>query len=330
VDLTRLRGAGHAKLLLFGEHAAVQGHPAVGLSLSETTVAELVLDRRPGWRFPGHRASGNPGEKEKALLAQMLGLLHGLARGPGPGGGKARFTSDIPQGLGFGSSAALCAAAAAALGAGSVGTAQLWAWAHEAERLFHGTPSGIDTGLALLDGLFLFQPRPPGLPSARRLAGLRLDLVVGAAPRHGDTGTLVRGLSERASGGDRRAAASLGELGRIAGRAAELLEGRGARERRLAGLGELANAAQLLLAGQGLSTEELEGLLQEGLSWGALGGKLSGAGGGGAFFLVCPGADSATRIAARLRAAARQAGLPTADTIRALQWEGSFHGQSEG
>jgi mevalonate kinase len=309
---------GHAKLLLFGEHAAVHGHPAVGLSLSQTTVAELVLERSPGWRLAGRGAAGGTGEDTRLL--RMLGLLHDLARGPGPGGGKARFNSDIPPGLGFGSSAALCAAAAAALGAGSVETSRVWAWAHEAERLFHGTPSGVDTGLALLDGLYLFMPRPPGLPSARLLAGLPLDLVVGAVPRHGDTGALVRGLSERVSGGDRRAAASLGELGRIAGRAAELLEGPGAREGRLAGLGELANAAQGLLAGQGLSTPELDDLLCEGLSGGALGGKLSGAGGGGAFFLVCPGADSAGRIAARLRAAAGKAGLPTAGTIRALSY----------
>jgi galactokinase/mevalonate kinase-like predicted kinase len=68
----------------------------------------------------------------------------------------------------------------------------------------------------------------------------------------------------------------------------------------------------------------MDGLLGEGLSCGALGGKLSGAGGGGAFFLICPRADSAVRIAARLRAAARRAGLPTAGTIRALSyWPGS-------
>lgn len=315
---TRLQGVGHAKLLLFGEHAAVHGHPAVGLSLSETTIAELTLEEHAGWRFPGRRDAARGGED--AVLARMLSRLHELARGPGPGGGKARFTSDIPPGLGFGSSAALCAAAAAALGAGSAGTEALWGWAHEAERLFHGTPSGIDTGLALLDGLYLFQPAPPGLPSVRRLSGLPLHLVVGAVPRHGDTNTLVRGLAQRVAAGDRRAAEDLRELGHIARRAADLLDGSGEREGRLAGLGELANAAQLLLSGQGLSTAELDGLLGEGLSRGALGGKLSGAGGGGAFFLICLGADGAARIAARLRSAARRAGLPTAGTIRALSW----------
>jgi mevalonate kinase len=329
---------GHGKLLLFGEHAAVHGHPAVGLSLDETTVVELSLDGRPGWRFPGLEAERRGGQEER--LGRMLSRLHELARGPGPGGGEARFTSDIPPALGFGSSAALCAAAAAALGAGygaagsigtgsesagsagaePAGTAQLWAWAHEAERFFHGTPSGIDTGLALLDGLYLFQPAPPGLPSARRLPGLPLHLVVGAVPRHGDTGTLVAGLGGRVSRGDRRAVETLRELGRIAGRAAELLSRGGAGQRRQAALGKLANAAQALLAGQGLSTAELDGLLRRGLSGGALGGKLSGAGGGGAFYLICPGADSAARIAGRLRAAAREAGLPTAGTIRALSY----------
>jgi mevalonate kinase len=311
---------GHAKLLLFGEHAAVHGHPAVGLSLPETTVAELTLEERPGWRFCGRAAEALAPGGQAALLARMLSRLHELARGPGPGGGQARFTSGIPQGLGFGSSAALCVAAASALGAGSADAAALWAWAHEAERLFHGTPSGIDTGLALLDGLYLFQPAPPGLPSARRLSGLPLDLVVGAVPRHADTGTLVGDLGRKVAGGDRRTAEALHELGRIAGRAADLLEGTGEREGRLTGLGELANTAQLLLSDQGLSTPQLDGLLREGLSCGALGGKLSGAGGGGAFFLICPRAHSAARIAARLRRSARRAGLPTAGTIRSFSW----------
>ena len=317
--LMRLRGVGHAKLLLFGEHAAVHGHPAVGLSLKGRTVAELLLEERAGWRFPAYREKG----EQTVLLARMLSRLHELARAPGPGGGQARFATDIPRGLGFGSSAALCAAAASALAHtadGAAGAQDIWAWAHEAERLFHGTPSGIDTGLALLDGLYLFQPAPPGLPEARRLTGLPLHLVVGAVPRRADTGTLVRRLRERISGGDRSAAAALSELGEIARRAAVLLEGAGEQDSRLAGLGELANAAQALLAAQGLSTPDLDGLLQEGLSCGALGGKLSGAGGGGAFFLIFPQSVGATKTARKLRLAARRAGLPTAGTIRSLSW----------
>jgi mevalonate kinase len=322
----RLRGEGHAKLLLFGEHAAVHGHPAVGLSLAGTTVAELAPDDAGGWRFPGREREAGQAE----LLERMLSRLHELVLGTGPGGGEARFTSDIPRGLGFGSSAALCAAAASALGSGAAETGRIWAWAHEAERLFHGTPSGIDTGLALLDGLYLFQPAPSGLPQHRRLTGLPLDLVVGAVPRRRDTATLVRGMRERLASGDRRANAALSELGAFARRAADLLEGPGEREARLEGLGELANSAQRLLAGQELSTPEMDGLLREGLSCGALGAKLSGAGGGGAFFLICPRADDAARIAERLKSVAGGKGLPTAGTIHALAWRGEDHGQGEG
>ena len=321
--LKLLRGVGHAKLLLFGEHAAVHGHPAVGLSLAETTVAELAPDEGGDWRFPEAVA------EEAALLTRVLSRLGELAGKPGRGG-EARFASSVPRGLGFGSSAALCAAAASAFGAGAAGSQVIWAWAHEAERLFHGTPSGIDTGLALLDGLYLFQPDPPGLPAARRLRGLPLDVVVGAVPRRQDTGTLVRGLGERVAAGDLHTAGALRELGELARRAAALLDGPGRREARLVKLGELATAAQALLAGQGLSTPELDGLMREGLSRGALGGKLSGAGGGGAFFLICPQADHAAMTAGRLREVALRAGLPTAATIHALHWKGEEHGQGEG
>ena len=52
-------------------------------------------------------------------------------------------------------------------------------------------------------------------------------------------------------------------------------------------LGVVADAAQRLLAGLGLADPSQERLLHAGHTAGACGGKLSGAGGGGACFLIC-------------------------------------------
>jgi mevalonate kinase len=319
--VTRGEGTGRAKLLLFGEHAAVYGHPAVGLSLPEAIRARVTVSAAEGWRFP------EAGPEERERLAQLLERFRRIIPGlEQAGGGELELASDIPRGQGFGSSAALCAAVASALSA-ALGRrdppAGIWAYAHEAERLFHGTPSGIDTGLALLDGLYLFQPAPPDLPAARRLRGLQLPLVVGAAPRRAETGELIQELRERMEAGQGRTARLLGELGGIARSAGQILEGGPDRpgSEGLARLGELAWQAQERLAELELSTPELDALLEAGRRAGAVGGKLSGAGGGGAFYLLFD-EPQAARSAAGLLRAAFESGMPgAAQTIRARIWQ---------
>jgi mevalonate kinase len=312
--MNRFEGTGRAKLLLFGEHAAVYGHPAVGLSLPEAMHAEIVLGGGTGWRFPGAERG------ERGRLAQLLRrfgrIIPGMRAVPG---GEVHLDSGIPRGQGFGSSAALCAALAAALCAALDRPEQpagIWAYAHEAERLFHGTPSGIDTGLALLDGLYMFHPDPPRLPEARRLEAPEMPLLVGSVPRKKESGDLIRGLAARMRGGERIAVRLIGELGDIARRSAELLDvGRGEpAPGRLAALGDLASQAQERLAALELSTPELDELLAAGRRAGALGGKLSGAGGGGAFFMVFADREAAFSAEETMQAA----GV----SIRALLWRG--------
>ncbi len=318
--VTRGEGTGRAKLLLFGEHAAVYGHPAVGLSLPEAIRARVTGSGAEGWHFPTAR----PEERERLarLLERFRRIIPGLEQA---GGGELELESDIPRGQGFGSSAALCAAVASALCA-ALGRRDppsgIWAYAHEAERLFHGTPSGIDTGLALLDGLYLFLTAPPNLPAALGLRGLQLPLVVGAVPRRADTGELVQRLRERMEAGQGREARLLGELGGIARSASQILQGGPGRpaSEGLARLGELAWQAQERLAELELSTPELDALLEAGRRAGALGGKLSGAGGGGAFYLLFEEPQAALSAAGLLRSAF-ESGIPgAAGSIRALIW----------
>jgi mevalonate kinase len=310
--MNRFEGTGRAKLLLFGEHAAVYGHPAVGLSLPEAIRAEIDLGAGAGWRFPG----APPGDQGR--LARLLRRFGRIIPGmQAIRGGEVHLDSCIPRGQGFGSSAALCAAIASALCA-ALGrqeqTAGIWAYAHAAERLFHGTPSGIDTGLALLDGLYLFHPDPPRLPAARRLEGPELPLAVGSLPRQAGSGELIRGLGARVRAGERRTVRLVGELGDIARRSAELLSGDRDEPAagRLAALGGLAWQAQERLAALELSRPELDELLAAGRRAGALGGKLSGAGGGGAFFMLFADPQAALSTAETLQAA----GV----SIRALLW----------
>jgi mevalonate kinase len=313
-------GAGRGKLLLFGEHAAVYGYPAVGLSLKTALRVQLQPGRRSGWKVKGVEA------EDCGKILEVLELLEKISSsGHGRGGGTIRIESEIPRGLGFGSSAALCVALAAAVASWRGGEDQrrIWEWAHRGEKLFHGTPSGIDTGLALLGGLYSFRPHPPELPAAESLKGVALHLVVGAVPRRENAGALIGGLRDKMLGGDENTITILEELGKLAERAGEILRGRRelSREKSVPKmLGELARGAQEYLGRLGLNTPELDRLLEQGMADGALGGKLSGAGGGGAFFLIYPDPEAARSGARALQDLATQRRLATAYTLFPLSW----------
>ena len=314
-------GRASGKLILFGEHSAVYGYPAVGVSLPERTTVQLLrADGMGDWDLADIAAEdrGTVGR----ILTRLEKLLPELSSR-----GRCRVTvaSDVPRGLGFGSSAALCAALArAALAhAGELfrehaagNPVKEWALAHDAEKLFHGTPSGIDTGLAILDGLFAFHPRPPDLPEFRPLRGSPLHLVVAAVPRSESCGALVAMLGERMKAGHQETREAIEDLGEAAAAAQKALAGPaagGAKD-----IADLADTAMERLRGLGLSSPWLDRLLAAGKKAGALGGKLSGAGGGGAFFLVTRDTASAQRIASSLEEEAVRTGVTLAAPARVL------------
>lgn len=319
-------GEGRAKLVLFGEHAAVYGYPAVGCSLRSRTRVEIELRAGGEWKFPHSSA------QDERRLRRLISVFQSVVPGFGVvRGGQVNVASSIPRNLGFGSSAALCAAIASALARiyGNAARDQTtWNWAHEAERLFHGTPSGIDTGLSLRKGPFCFSPDPPGLPIARELRGFPMNLVVGAAPRHMDSRSLIASIRRKVEADDLCVVNCLRELGEVAKCAVQLLEEVGNWSGATAAIhnaarrefGELARQAHVRIAELGLSTQEMDTLLDQGMRAGALGGKLSGAGAGGAFFLVCHDAPAAYAVCGAIRAAAGRMRLSTGATIRALRW----------
>jgi mevalonate kinase len=313
-------GSASGKLILFGEHAAVYGHPAVGIPLPERTVVTLSGGGRDAWDL------GPVAPQDRETAARILERLEDLhpdlsAFCTAWGRAAVGIASGVPRGAGFGSSAALSAAFAwacmahAAPGSG-IGEAGIWHLAHETERLFHGTPSGIDTGLSILPGLRSFTPRPPGLPDHEPLGAAPLHLVVGAVPRAGNCGALVAALGEKMRSGDPVAREAVESLGAIAGEARDILRAPDAAG--AAALGRLAAAAHGRLRDLGLSTPALELLLEEGRRAGALGGKLSGAGGGGAFFLLVPDPMTARLVCSRLAATAAGQGIPLAAPLRCL------------
>lgn len=308
---------GHAngKLLLFGEHSAVYGHPALGVTLENRTTVAFHGPPAAAWNLAAIPAGDVDGVLH--VLDRMERTLPDFAAA---GRCEIRIDSNIPRTAGFGSSAALCCALArAALQRSNRDGEDLeraWAIAHDAERLFHGTPSGVDTGLSLLQGTSILRPRPPGLPEYELVPAAGMRLVFGAVRRDETCRDLIAGLAARMRLPDRAAKTAMESLGEISESAAAVL-GFGGKDC-ARHFGTLANAAMAHLRSLGLSTPDLEVVLDASRSAGATGAKLSGAGGGGAFYAVAPDAPTADAVASRIEQAAAAAGVVLLGPVRIL------------
>lgn len=274
-------GSAPTKLLLFGDHAAVYGYPALGIPLPWKLTVTLFPSSRMQWDIdPKYLDQLSP------ILPKLQKIFPELESTY-----RIHVQSDAPIGMGFGSSGALCVALTRAIYselALDPTTEMIWTRAHQLEAYFHSNPSGVDTGISTWESGGYFVKNGNSLPSYQPLPLIKTPLVYGAIPRQGNTGTLVSSLKERLADSV-ELLEHIKQLGAIAEQAQEILNSPEE-------FGKLANEAHLHLAELGLSTPELDQALADGIAKGALGGKVSGAGGGGAFFFVCPTNEIAEKI----------------------------------
>jgi len=310
-------GEGSGKLLLFGEHAAVYGYPALGLALPWKT--RVTLDENTSlstWALP--ELNGDESARLHALVSLMFDTFPLLRKD----GYRLTIHSDVPRGMGFGSSAALCVALVKAVVTVLANRflpeawarellrelGRLWALANKAERLFHGKPSGIDTGLALFGKMqgFSFSGTGDDLPQHTEMKTCPLTLIVGGVPRDGSTKAHVQAISERYRKKDQETKSAIAHLGALSAEAIQCFHqaGSGSNDQRELAekIGNLADQAETSFRQLGLGNGLVDDLLSCGRQAGATGGKMSGAGGGGAFYLVSPDEERAARIFERVRA----------------------------
>jgi mevalonate kinase len=188
----------------------------------------------------------------------------------------------IPARAGLGSSAAMAVAVAQAVAArvGAAGQADaLDAAAGAAETVFHGTPSGVDAAAARHGGVGLYT-RAAGWRPAQLRQPIKLCLGFSGRPRR--TADLVQavGVLARRSPAARQVIETLAEVTRAGQEALAIGD--------IDNLGRLFDLAHGMLAGLRLSTIELERLVHGARAAGALGAKLTGAGGGGAVIALAP------------------------------------------
>ncbi len=268
-------GAAPGKVILFGEHAVVYGHPAV--------VAPLDLGLRARVRLGGAATTINApllGAQHEAAIAGVRALAAHL----GAGELAVEVSGDLPVAAGLGSSAALGVSVARAVADAQervVDHFALWSAAMALEEALHGRPSGVDVAAAVWARPLLF--RRGSSPEIAPLTLLEpVWLVIALTDEQRSTAQAVAALAERRARAPGQVEGVLAQLGTLAAQGAQLLE---RADRR--GLGILFDEAHAHLAALGVSTPALDALCAKLRAAGALGAKLTGAGGGGAVIAVC-------------------------------------------
>jgi mevalonate kinase len=296
-------GKGFTKLILFGEHAAVYGHPAVGIALPWTVTASIAPANFTHWNISN--LDSKHAVKLDALLQRLPTVFPDLLQMPPI---EISVNAQAPIGIGFGSSGALCVALTRCLfsylkmdkiyKSNEEKLFAVWKYSHELEKIFHQTPSGVDTAISAFGKLCSFGGNVDGLPICEPIKDIDIPLVLGALPRETDTGSLVSDLRIRKEQNN-QIEHLFKSLGDIASEAIDILKN--PQPKFALELGRLATEAQQYLSALHLSTNALDDILKAGLAYGAIGGKLSGAGGGGAYYFIAESEEHAESIAQNLK-----------------------------
>jgi mevalonate kinase len=146
------------------------------------------------------------------------------------------------------------------------------------EQEFHGTPSGVDHTTSAREQLILYK-RTPGQSTgrAREVKSPRpLKLLVVLAGERSPTKKTVAALRERQARWPERYRRLFHQIGAVATEGAKAVEAG-----ELEALGDAMNVNQGLLSALGLSSPPLEEMVYRLRGLGALGAKLTGAGGDG-------------------------------------------------
>jgi len=257
------------KVILFGEHFVVYDKPAIVSAIGLRAYVEAVKSDRgivlDGW------GGENPAVKASAYVTDRLGYSGGL---------NLRIRSSIPQSVGLGSSASVSVASAAAtslLLKGKLDLELIRRAAHMGESLVHYRPSGIDTTIATYGGGGIYT-RSKGFRSMSINLDQILIINTGKARRTGD---LVRRVKEFRDAHGEEFEKILEDAEGIIWEAVDALK---ARDLKL--IGRLMMRNQELLRRVGVSSKEIEDVIELCMRSGALGAKLTGAGGGGCVIAV--------------------------------------------
>jgi mevalonate kinase len=271
------------KLILCGEHAVVYGQPAIALPVmqicSKTMVSAKPLTSRGTVRIIAPKLgidqdlstlpATSPIKRSLELIMDHFHLDHLPAC-------EIRVSSNIPIGSGLGSSASssvsLVRAVAEFLGH-RLSEPEINQLAYEMERIYHGTPSGIDnTVVTFAKPVYFVREKPIEFLDIPK----SFELIIADTGIHASTAQAVAGVKEQYLKSPNKFGALFEKIGNLSIQTRQhLLAGQ------IAEMGPLLTQNHHYLKQMGVSCPQLDKLVSAALKSGAYGAKLSGGGLGG-------------------------------------------------
>jgi mevalonate kinase len=293
-----------AKVILFGEHAVVYGRPAIAVPVTQVKAKAIVTANPRG--APGEVRVQAPGVGLESTLEELdtghplaaaIQLVASSLKVKRIPACTVRITSTIPVAAGMGSGAAVSVAVIRALSAflgHPLPDEKVSALAFEVEKIYHGTPSGIDnTVVTCARPVYFVKGKPIETLQVRR----SFTLVIGDTGVASPTAAAVGEVRKAWQADQAQYEAYFDSIGAMTQSARQAIES-GSVEL----LGPLMDANHGVLRKIGVSSAELDTLVVAGRRAGAWGAKLSGGGCGGNMVALVPPAR-AEAIAKALQAA---------------------------
>jgi mevalonate kinase len=282
-------GFGRGKVILLGEHAVVHGCPAIAVGIERGVTADAAVAERDLLRLSPWNLELEPDPKGDEPLQRAFAAV--LALYPARPSLEVKTRVDLPAGAGLGCSAAIGVAVLDAIDEtlgierlrADLATAAL-AW----EKVFHGNPSGIDNTMSAVGGVALYR-RGDALRTLR--SNKPLHLVVGYSGESSSTKEMVASVSRQLQSDPARVNKAFEGI-EVLVRNAKLAIEAGDH----VALGQLLDLNHTILSSLMLCTTKLDDMCQAARRAGALGAKMTGAGGGGCMFALAPEHDEALRL----------------------------------
>ncbi len=306
-DFIQVTASAPGKVILFGEHAVVYGKPAIAVAVNRLTHVKITERTDPqicveivGLKVKAYLNLENEtikildNQSNTGLLRYVLKalkIIHARAQSTISTESTLNTGLDVtveiemPVGSGLGSSAAVTVATLAAAGryhAVNLEVDEIASLAHQVELEVQGAASPIDTTLSTYGGAIYLSR------DAEKLVKLPLNwempLVIGHTQREGNTGKLVGSVHRKKESYPSIINPLLQSIEEVTEEARKALLEKDDKK-----LGDLMNINHGLLDALGVNTPALSRMVYLARQKGALGSKITGAGGGGSIIAYCPG-----------------------------------------